>query len=176
VETSKGGAGRLNTSTLGIHTYTVTSVSKTGLAGMGSISYLVVAPQPPQPPPPAPPKPSPKSQFLLVLEGRSLREVLQSGNLIVSVWVNEGMSVTLVGKAATSSRSARASGTRPIQVFKKKTVGFAEEESKKVTLVLTRKGRAQLALLRSVKLAITGRASGAAGEVAPQTVTSILRR
>jgi Bacterial Ig domain/Gametolysin peptidase M11 len=176
IETSKGGTGRLNTSTLGIHTYTVTSVSKTGLAGTESISYLVVAPQPPQISPPAPPSPPAKSQFLLALEGRSLRDVLQSGNLIVSVWANEGMSVTLVGKAAASSRLARASETRPIQVFKKKTVGFAKKETKKVTLVLTHKGRTQLARLRSVKLAITGRASGTAGAVAPQTVTSTLRR
>jgi hypothetical protein len=176
VETSKGGTGRLDTSTLGIHTYTATAVSKDGLAGTESISYLVVATQGPQPPPPAPPEPSPKSEFSLALERRSLRELLRAGNLIVAVTANEGMSITLVGKTLVNGRARRAGATKPIEVFKKKTVGFAGPGARKVTLVLTRKGRAELARLPWVRLAITGRASGAAGEAGLQTVMSTLRR
>jgi Big-like domain-containing protein/gametolysin peptidase M11 len=174
VETSRGGTGRLDTSTLGIHTYTVTAVSKTGLAGSGSISYLVVAPQPPQPIPPAPPKP--KSKFSFDFEEHSLLEVLEAGNLTVAVTVNEGMTVTLVGKTIVDGHARRAGTTKPVQVFKKKVAGFTEPGTRQVRLGLTGKGRVLLARLRSVSLAITGRASGAAGEVAPQTVKLTLGR
>ena len=176
VETPNGGAGHLDTSILGIHTYTVTAVSKTGLAGAGSISYLVVAPQTPQPTPPAPPMELPKSAFSLALEGRSLREVLKAGNLTVEVTVSEGMSVTLAGKTVVNDRAQRVGTPKSVAVFKKKVVGFVRPETRRVKLALTGEGQARLARLRSVRLAITGRASGAAGEVAPQTAKLTLQR
>ncbi len=171
VESSKGGTGRLDTSTLGIHTYTVTAVSNDGLAEADTVSYLVVVPNPP----PAFPPSLPKSEFSLAPPERSLREVLQAGNLIVAVTANEGMSITLVGKTVVNDRARRAGTTKPVEVFKKKVVGFSGAGTKKVRLVLTGKGQAQLARLRWVRLEIIGRASGAAGEVAPQTVMLTLR-
>jgi hypothetical protein len=176
VETSTGGTGRLDTSTLGIHTYTVTAVSKTGLAGTESISYLVVAPQPPQPPPPGPPNPSPKSEFSLALQGVSLRDVLQTGRLIVAVTVSEDMRIALTGKTVVNRHARRTSATKPVEIFKKRVIGLAGPGTRKVRLLLTRQARARFADLRSVKLVITGRASGAADDVAPQTVMSTLRR
>ncbi len=64
-ETVSGGKGKLDTSTLGSHTYTVTAVSKTGLTDSTSITYDVVPqkPKPPQEPdePPDDPGESPKN-------------------------------------------------------------------------------------------------------------------
>lgn len=176
IESSTGGTGRLDTSTLGIHTYTVTAVSKTGLAGTESISYLVVASQPPQPPPPGPPNPSPKSEFSLALQGGSLRELLQTGRVIVAVTVSEGMRVTLTGRSFVHRHSRQTAATMPVKVFKKKVVSLAGPGTRKVRLMLTRKAQARLAHVRSVRLVITGRASSAATEMASQTVISTLRR
>ncbi len=176
VETKDGGAGLLDTSAIGIHTYTVTAVSKDGLAGSTSVSYLVVVPDPPPPPPPPRPEPPRKAELSLAAEGRSLRELLRTGKLVVSARVNGSVRVTLAGKAMVRDQARRAGGARFVEVFARRTVSFPEAGSKKATLVLTRKGRIELGRLRRARLSIVGRTIDATGEQAKQTVALTLRR
>jgi hypothetical protein len=173
IESSQGGGGHLDTSTLGIHTYTVTAVSKTGLAGTASITYLVAAPQPPQEP--LPPSPPP-SEFSFSPKEHSLRKVLRTGRLAVWVSVNEGMSVTLSAKTLLNRRARRADQVKPVYPFKEKKVSFSRSGARTVTLVLTRKGRVYLRHLQFVRLALLARASGAASELASQTVIATLAK
>lgn len=82
VKTVSGGPGKLNTSTVGFHAYTVTAVSQDGLARSASVGYRVIAvpgpslpqpePQPPAPKPEPPPlKISVPSRMALVSQGQA---------------------------------------------------------------------------------------------------------
>ncbi|HEX5592827.1 MAG TPA: Ig-like domain-containing protein [Solirubrobacterales bacterium] len=173
IETGQGGTGLLDTSTLGIHTYTVTAVSKDGLADSASISYLVgVAESAPPPLPEAPPK----TEISLAVEGRSLRDLLNTGKLIVATRVNKSVLVELSGKAMVNDCGCRAGGPKFVEVFKQKLVSLPGSGERKVTLVLTRKGRSALRHLRMVRLRIVGSTTDAAGEETKQTVVLTLRR
>lgn len=175
VETKDGGAGLLDTSAVGIHTYTVTAVSKDGLAGSTSVSYLVVVPDPPPPRPPSP-EPPRKVELSLTAEGSSLRELVRTGELVVSAKVNGAVRVALAGKVMVRDQGRRAGRARFVEVFARKTVSFSEAGRKLVTLVLTRKGRSELSRLRMARLSIVGRTIDATGEQAKQTVALTLRR
>jgi hypothetical protein len=160
-----GGAGHLDTSTVGHHSYTVTAVSKTGLTDSTSIDYAVV-PAPPEPPAPQPPK-GPKDPSLRVslsIERESLRKLLRTGKVVVAARVNEAAKVKLTGRARSAA------------VFKTRAVRFAAAGEKKVRLVLTRKGRKALRGLRKVRLVIAARATDPAGETARKQVALTLRR
>ena len=177
--TANGGAGHLDTSTLGAHTYTVSAVSKGGLAGSASVDYTVVTALPP-PRPPNPPGPPGGSGEPLRIElsgiGGTLRELLRSRQLAVVTRVSKAAKVTLTGGAKLRVRSARGQSTKLVSVLRKKTVSFAAAGERKVTLTLSQKGREALRNLNKLKLALTGEATNAAGETAAKKVTLTLRQ
>jgi alpha-tubulin suppressor-like RCC1 family protein len=90
VKTASGGAGKLNTSTVGFHAYTVTAVSRDRLAGSASIGYRVVSPSMPEPPEPEPPTPSASSIAIrsgsaLIAQGRTKVRLSCTGGTAASV-------------------------------------------------------------------------------------------
>jgi hypothetical protein len=192
-KTTSGGAGHLDTSTAGSHTYTVTAVSGTGLSDSESIEYTVVpAPQPPEEPkePPNEPKeprgepkepeepaePPHKVELSLGVEGKSLRELLHSGKLVVATAVSEAAKVALIGKAKLRIRSRGDVQTKLVAVLTRKTVTFAGPGKREVTLMLSRAGREALAGLPAPRLAILGRATAGDGEAASSMVAVTLTR
>ncbi|HEX5608871.1 MAG TPA: Ig-like domain-containing protein [Solirubrobacterales bacterium] len=176
--TKTGGAGHLDTSALGEHTYTVKAVSKTGLEDSTSIAYDVVSP--PKPPdeeekPPPPPPPPPLSIDLSAGAGKgSLRGLLRSGEMDFVARVNEAASVTLTGKAKLKPQPARAA--KLVAIFKKKAVSFAAAGEKTVTLSLSQKGRQLLRDLAKLRLTLTAQATGPTGETAAADLALTLQR
>lgn len=173
---ASGGAGQLDTSAVGDHTYTVTAVSNSGLTDSASIGYTVVPQQPPEDPeePPRRPQDPPPSdeepplgiKLSIGIEGRSLRELLRTGELVVTVSVGREATVALSGRAKVRDGGGRPVATRLVAAFRRKTVRFAAAGGTEVTLVLTRQGRAALRHLRKVRLVIAGEATDALGQTA----------
>ena len=194
-KTASGGVGKLDVSTEGNHTYTVTAVSSDGLTDSESIEYTVVpAPKPPEeepknppeepkrPPeePKRPPEPSVeqprKVELSLRVEGRSLRELLRTGQLVVATRVSEAANVALAGRAKIQVRARRALRTKLVTVLVRKTVSFTEPGLRAVTLVLSREGRRALLHRSTLTLAIDGRATDLAGEAASGKIAVTLSR
>jgi hypothetical protein len=187
ITSASGGAGHLDTTTVGLHAYTVTAVSKDGLTGTASIGYTVVpAPESPSEPdvpqggpaenPPSEPQ-EPPLRIGLSSSGErtALRELLRSGELVVVARVSEAAKVALTGRAKLEVRFGRRQSTKFVAVFGKKTVSFAEAGEKRVTLVLSRRGREVLRRLSKPQFTVTGEATDAAGETAAKSVKLRLR-
>lgn len=179
-KTVSGGAGHLDTSTLGAHSYTVNAVSKDGLTNSASIDYTValVSPKKPQEPPPGPGEP-PRPSLSLELSGvgrGSLRDLLRTGGLTVVARVSEAAKVAMTGRAKLKVRSARRQATKLVTVFREKTANFAAAGEKKVTLTLSQKGREALRHLAKLQLALTGEATDAAGETAARRLMLTLQQ
>jgi alpha-tubulin suppressor-like RCC1 family protein len=179
--TSSGGSGSLDTSTAGLHVYTVTAVSTDGLTDSESIAYRVApegeppsGPQGPEGPQPTPPEP--RLELSLRVGTESLRKLLRTGKLVVAATVNEAAKVALNGRAKLRAHARRNAWTKLVPVFKTETVRFVAPGERSVTLTLSRKGRRALRGLRQVKLAIAGSATDAAGEAATERVALTLRR
>jgi hypothetical protein len=186
-KTVGGGAGQLDTSTLGTHTYTVSAVSKDGLSDDASISYTVVpAPDPPEGPgappqgpgkPPDGPQQPPRRLNLSLGVGREpLSEMLRRGELVVVARVNEAARVVLAGSAKLRVPARGGTRTKLVAVLERKTVRFVKPGEKRVTLLLSRKGSRALRRLQTLKLAIAGEATDATGETAKRKVTLTLQR
>jgi len=179
-KTASGGAGHLDTSTLGAHTYTVSAVSKDGLTASSSIDYTVV-PAPllpgerPQGPPNKPESPPLKVDLSLGVERESLSKLLRTGKLVVAATVNEPAKVALAGSAELKVSARGNAQTRLVAVFKGKTVSFVEPGGKKAALVLSGRGREALRGLRRLRLVIAGKAIDAAGETMTRTVALTLQ-
>jgi hypothetical protein len=168
----------LDTAAVGDHTYTVTAVSESGLTDSASIGYTVV-PQPPEELPPTEPKGPPggpkdapsddEEQPLRIelstdVEGRSLRELLGTGDLVVAVRVGGEAEIALSGRARIGVGAGRSAAARLVAVFRRKTVRFVAAGERKVTLALTRQGRRALRHRHKVRLVITGTATDAIGQ------------
>ena len=184
-ETKSGGSGHLDTATTGAHTYTVTAVSKSGLAGVASIAYTVVSPGLPQGPVDPPGGPGgppdgggtgPAVDLSLAVEREPLKELLRTRTLTVAVEVSEAARVTLAGSAELKAPARHVKWTRPVAVFKRRTVGFAGPGEKRVTLALSRSGHEALRGLARLKLEIAGKATAASGGTAARTAALTLQR
>jgi len=182
IKTTSGGFGHLDTATVGPHEYSVAAVSKDGLTGGTSIGYTVVPRQAPGPegspgqPPAAPGPPSPGLDLSLRIKAESLRELLQTGKLYVATRVSKAASVRLSGSAAFGVRSHRTVRTRVVKAFEGRTVRIGGAGEMRVALRLSKRGREELRHVSELKLAIAGRATDGAGEVATRTVGSTLGR
>lgn len=176
-KTAGGGSGRLDTATVGSHAYTVTAVSKTGLTGSASLSYTVVPNlEPPQPPgdPKEPEEPRRAVDLSLAVRGASLRELLRTGQVVVTVRVRAAATVFLSGSLRDGGRSRRA--PEIVTRFKRKTARFGDAGEREVTLVLPRGGSDALRHTRVVRLTILAEATGAGGETAKKRLGLTLRR
>ncbi|HEX5716022.1 MAG TPA: hypothetical protein VF179_07675, partial [Thermoanaerobaculia bacterium] len=183
------GAGRLDTSAVGDYAYTVTAVSKSGLTDSTSIDYTVVPPpQPPEEPqgrPPGGPEDDPPSddeeqplriELSTGVEGRSLRKLLRTGELVVAVRAGGEAKIALSGRAKVRVSASRSVATRLVAVFRRKIVRFVAAGEKKVALALTRQGRRALRHRRKARLVITGAATDAIGHAARKRMILTLQR
>jgi hypothetical protein len=180
-----GGSGHLDTSSVGDRTYTVTAVSKSGLTNSTSIDYSVV-PQPSEEKEGTPGGPEAPSggggdqPFELELnagvEKRTLRELLQSGKLPITVQVDGEAKLVLTGRARLRVGAGQSDATRLVAVFKKKTVRFSTAGKRKVALALNLEGRRALRRLRKVGIVIVGEATDAGGRTARSSTEVTLRR
>jgi alpha-tubulin suppressor-like RCC1 family protein len=118
VKTASGGLGKLDTSTVGFHAYTVTAVSQDGLARSASVGYRVTAgsePPGPQPEPQSPePKPSPlnisiRSGSALIAQGRSKISLGCDGGAPTSVCRGR-LTLTIRPNVKRRSRQAPSEG------------------------------------------------------------------
>jgi hypothetical protein len=130
---------------------------------------------PPGPGPPSTPRP-PLAVELSSGKGRALGKLLRTGRLVVFARVGEAARVSLKGRARLRVQLRRTVKTRLARVFEIKAVRFSRQGRKRVTLVLTQKGREALRDLIEVRLVIAGTATDAAGETASDRVALTLRR
>ncbi len=175
-----GGAGHLDTATVGHHTYTVTAVSEDGLTGSTSIDYEVVPASVPSegtpggstlPGGPAPPGDTetgpPQIQFPSPAASGSLRELLRTGRMDVRVRLGGAAKLVLSGRAKLRPGAGRpARPKKLVTVLGSKSVSFAAAGERTVTLLLTQKGRRALRHLSVVSLVIIAEATDPAGETA----------
>ncbi len=177
------GAGLLDTSTVGHHTYKVTAVSKDGLTGEASVEYEVV-PAPPVEEPQGGPAPSggggtdgsgnppsageakggrPVVEISSTGAARSLRRLLKTGRLDFEVRLGGAASVALDGRAKLRLGGGGSTRPRSIAVLRPKVVSFAGAGTKTVSLSLTRSGREAFRRLTAATIVIRVVATDATG-------------
>jgi hypothetical protein len=179
-KTGSGGFGRLDTSTVGPHTYAVAAVSKDGLTSSASVNYMVVSgpelPKGSDASPKLPEGPPLKIDLSLNVQRESLGELLRTRQLTLAPRVNEAAKVALGGRAKLEVGARRAVRTRVLEVFKPETIGFAGPGKQEVTLSLSRKGREVLLGLAKARLAIVGKATDEVGQTTRRTAALTLQR
>lgn len=124
--TASGGAGHLDTSTLGAHTYTVTATSKDGETASASISYTVVA---------ATPLPLPAPEVQLVALAKRVRD----GKVAVRLSCRSGGAACAGRLTLTTQlkRRGRAAKRRGGHGTKKRRGRSARRQGKSKTTTLT---------------------------------------
>jgi hypothetical protein len=177
--------GQLDTSSVGDHTYTVTAVSKSGLTNSTSIDYSVV-PRPSEEKEGTPgaseaPGGGGGDQPLELelnagVEKRTLRELLQSGKLPITVEVTGEAKLVLTGRAKLRVGASQSDATRLVAVFTKKAIRFSTAGRRKVGLALTPGGRRALRRLPKVGIVIVGEGTDAIGRTARSSTKVTLRR
>jgi hypothetical protein len=177
--TGSGGAGHLDTATLGSHVYTVTAVSKDGLSDSASIAYTVVPalqpPSLPEEPPPAPEEPRPRLDLSLGIVPASPGKLLRTGKLVVAAKVSRAATVTLTGMVKLEAGAHRPAPGKLVGVFVDRKVSFSGAGKREVALALSRKGRKALERLSKLSFVVVGKATDGAGDTVRETARSTLR-
>jgi hypothetical protein len=174
-----GGAGHLDTSAVGDHTYTVTAISKSGLTDSASIDYSVVPQSPKGEAPDGSEAPggdggTPSFELIAGVEKRTLRELLQSGKLPMTVKVGGEAKLVMTGRARLRVGAGQSDAARLVAVFRKKTVRFPAAGERRVALALTPGGRRALRRLRKARIVVVGEATDAIGRTARTSTNLIL--
>ena len=159
----------------GVYTLSAAQSDEAGNADSSGGKALAIA-NATAPPNPAPKAPERRLSLGLRVGRESLQRLLRTSRLLVALRVNGAARVALVGRAKRRVRARRGARTKLVAVFGKRRVSLAGAGRKRLTLVLSRRGRRILRGLRRVRLVILGGAADATGDTTRRRLTLTLWR